>query len=81
MRKGIESNSEERRREVLALRGVDPLSGTVRPERTEDARPSARNYDGVSSRQRREHIKGLNVLCYNWCIDPRRGCISTARVP
>jgi hypothetical protein len=46
IRKGMESRSEERSREVVALRGVDPLSGTVRPERTEDARPSTRNYEG-----------------------------------
>ena len=45
-RKGIESKSEERRSEEVAPCGVDPLSGTVRPERTEDTRPSPRNYEG-----------------------------------
>ena len=42
----MESNSEERTSEVAEVCGVDPLSGTVRPDRTEDARPSARNYHG-----------------------------------
>ena len=80
MRKGIESNSEERRSEEVALCGVDPLSGVVRPERMEDARPSARNYDGVNIGQRRECIMGLDLLCYSLCIDLRGGCTSTAQV-
>ena len=49
MRKGTESRREERRSEFVAWRGVDPLSGTVSPERTEDARPRVRNYEGVNS--------------------------------
>ena len=49
IRKGTESRREERRSEFVALRGVDPLSGTVSPERTEDTTPRARNYEEVSS--------------------------------